>query len=94
MSFIVVQREKEWDERNHYLVRGVRSAEKDMLLADEGVNDYCVSKQYVCPRSANVALRILATPPSSSSSERNFCVLKLMLSNRTLLKDDIVDSLF
>lgn len=63
-----------------------------LLHSESGTITYWVNKIPMLPLLSKIALRILATPAFSSSSERDFSGLKTMLPSwRTLLKDDIID---
>lgn len=58
-----------------------------------GVVDYWFSKRSAFPNLAKVALRLLATPESSTSSEREFSLVKLSLSrDKFNFQDDTIDS--
>lgn len=73
---------------------GTTNAEKDMLLHDEGILQYWTAKLDDYPILARIALRIFATPASSSASERDFSLFKLIVvPGRNRLKDDILGSL-
>lgn len=74
------------------LASRVTEKEKQLLMLKDGVVRYCLSKLSIYQSFFSIALQILATPPSSASSERNFSLLKLTLPNRRLLhKDEIVE---
>ena len=71
----------------------IRNAERDLLQTNDGVIDYWLLNRGTFPHLSRVALRLLATPASSASSERDFSLLKLSLSkHKCSMKDDIIDS--
>lgn len=76
-----------------YLGEGVTAAEGSLLKTNNGVVDYWLTKLSSFPCLSKVALRVLATPASSASSERDFSILKFSVSKqRRNLKDDIIDA--
>lgn len=54
------------------LDRALSLHKKEGLQTDEGIVDYWMSKIEYHRLLAQVALRVIATPPSSCARERNF----------------------
>lgn len=79
------------DEVSAYMTETVTAAEREMLQSNDGVVDYCLSTKGSFPALYKVALRILVTPASTASSERDFSLLKIAVSkHKCNLKDDII----
>lgn len=82
----------EEDDLSRYMSCAVTMADRELLQANDGIVDYWLSKRDEFPTVYQVAMRILATPASSTSSERDFSLLKLGVSkHRCNSKDDIID---
>lgn len=80
------------DERSLYRLSNATEAVQVLLHSDAGIATYWMNKIFVVPRLSKFALRILATPASSSLREHDFRVLKTMLlSRRTLFKDENIN---
>lgn len=95
MPFLLCQNgEASVDEISSYLHDDLQDSVVKKLRMDDGVVHYWVSRCARLPKLSELALHILATPTSSSSSKRDFSALKLMLNNsRMLLADDVVEDL-
>lgn len=77
MDFGDSQRE---DEVTRYLSHSMTSALRDTVKADFGVVQFWYANAGIYPVLSKVAFRVLATPPSSSSSERDFSDVNRILS--------------
>lgn len=80
------------DELTSYFEDSVSTCEKEMLKTNDGVVDYWLSKQRAYPTLSKIALRIIAVPASSASSERDFSLLKIAIGKQKCnSKDDIIN---
>jgi len=87
MSFMH-SRSNEHDELTTFLAAPITDAERRILENESGIVDFWIAKRRI-PLLTHVALRIYPTPPSSSSSERDFSLLKLLLGlNKTSQSDE------
>lgn len=84
------------DELTMFQSEVLSEEEKAHIVKNEndGILQFWASKLDKYPNLARVALRIYSTPASSSASERDFSLFKLILSpTRSRLSDDVLEGL-
>lgn len=82
------------DESSSFLQDSLSDSDVKKLQMDDGLVDYWVPRCSRHPKLSQIALHILATLASSSSSESDFSALKLKLNiRRILLANDLVEDL-
>lgn len=94
ISFITSNIDDNSDEYEKYRSTSLSAEEKYILQHDDGLFQYWLRKQEAFPVLYRVAMRIFISPASSSSIERDFNLLKLIIEpTRRSLKDDIIEAL-
>lgn len=81
MSFEIISRENDVFSCYMDVVETLSNKERRMRRSDENyVIELRHRKEYMLPTLSRIALRILVTPASSSSSERDFSKLKSIIN--------------
>lgn len=82
------------DELDHYHIDDIHMDQSYSVEGDIGVAKWWIDNRGKYPELFEIAMRVLATPASSCSSERNFsCVNNIVTSKRTCLRPKGVDDL-
>lgn len=93
MSFLTTPKRKENNELFDYLNLSLTKSEIELIKTDEGIVEFWLSKRDHFPQLRRVSLRILVTPASSSPSERDFSMLKLLVTpSRNHMKDEVINA--
>lgn len=93
MSFLTTPKRKENNELVEYFNLSLTQSDIELIKTDEGISEFWLSKRDIFSKLHKVALRILVTPASSSPSERDFSILKLLVTpGRNRMKDDLVNA--
>lgn len=80
------------DKRTWDICETVKRSERNLVMSNDVVVDYFLSKCGAFLKLSKFSFRLLATPPPYAISERDFSLLKLALSkHKCKLKDDIID---
>lgn len=81
------------DELKTYLSLPLSEGEVNILKSDAGMIDFWVTKRDMFPLLHGRALQIFVTPASSTPSDRDFSLIKLLLTqSKNCMKDDIVNA--
>lgn len=92
MSFVAAPRQPT-DELHTFLSMQLSDSDISLLKEDNGIVEFWATKTSSLPHLHRIALRILVTPASSTPSERDFSLLKLIVDpRRCRMKDDIIDA--
>lgn len=92
MSFLTVPK-KSTDELTNYICATLSEDDIDLLKTDEGIISFWVCRRESFPVLSRCALQLFVTPASSTPSERNFSLLKLIVTpGRNMMKDDIINA--
>lgn len=92
MSFLTTPRQST-DELSNYLCLSLTEDEVSVLQTDGGIIDFWISKREQFPVLHRRALQIFVTPASSTPSERDFSLLKLLVTpHKNRMKDDIINA--
>lgn len=92
MSFLTTHRQST-DELTIYFSLPLSENEVNIIKSDAGIIDFWVAKRDMFPLLHRRALQIFFTPVSSTHSERDFSLIKLLLTpNKNCMKCDIVNA--
>lgn len=82
------------DGLSKYLGTSFARSTMDILSSENGLAEFWLTTEHSWPELTKIALRVLATPVSSCSSEHNFsAVNRIVTADRSRFKSDVLEDL-